>query len=150
MILQFLGIILRLNGARRRFTFPVSIQEDPTKLYDMASVAVWLFSVILWPIFLIFKVSTLEDSVQKIFSLAKSSGHKLSYYKVSLPYLFYNKPFKTHVHKGRNQCPIRPSFHVLMNAVTLKNFYLCFQNVLSTFQSTLKTSLQVIKRSQGP
>jgi hypothetical protein len=45
---------------------------------------------------------------------------------------FINKPFKTHVHKGQNQCPVRPAMF-LWTLRRWKYFYECFQNVSSTF-----------------
>jgi hypothetical protein len=49
----------------------------------------------------------------------------------------FNKPFKTHVHKGETSVPSRPSFDVLMNAVTLitlwSMFSECVVNVSERF-----------------
>jgi hypothetical protein len=59
-----------------------------------------------------------------------------------------NKPFKTHVHKGETSVPSRPSFHVLMNAVTLKTlssmFSECVVNVFRTLLTVLSTFLTVL------
>jgi hypothetical protein len=48
-----------------------------------------------------------------------------------------NKPFKTHVHKGRNQCPVRPSTF-LWTLWRWKHFYQYFQNVSSTFLTVFR------------